>query len=79
MSTKTTSPTLETIKMIEKAIVESDDEIKSLAHLKRLLPKQVNHYALKATIEYLEECNRIYIGSKGMTWLNDHKMKGIKH
>ena len=73
---KVVSPTLETIKMIENTIKDFGDEIKNLAQLKKLLPRQVNHYALKEVLKYLESCNRIMFTSQGMVWLPDYKRKG---
>lgn len=67
------SPRLDTIKMVENTIKNSDKSVLTLADLKKELPKQINHYTLKTIIEYLEESNKICFGSKGMTWLDQIK------
>lgn len=63
------SPTLNTIKMVEKALKEMPDSVIKISELKRLLPKQINHNTLKNILEYLQESNKIFIGVKGITWI----------
>lgn len=63
------SPTLATIKMVENALIKSNNSIVSIAELKRKLPKQVNHYTLKTILEYLEESGKIAVSIKGITWI----------
>ncbi len=63
------SPTLTTIKMVENALIKSNNSIVSIAELKRKLPKQVNHYTLKTILEYLEESGKIAVSIKGITWI----------
>ena len=63
------SPTLNTIKMVEKALKEMPDSVIKISELKRVLPKQINHNTLKNILEYLQESNKIFIGVKGITWI----------
>ncbi len=63
-------PTLKTILMVEKALRDMDESVISIAELKRRLPRQVNHNSLKLVLDYLLESNKIFIGSKGVTWIH---------
>lgn len=71
------SPTLRTIRMVEKALIDMPGSVMKISELKRALPRKVNHNTLMEVIDYLEECNRIYVGRKGITWLvnNSPKMR----
>ncbi len=67
------SPTLNTVMMVEDAIKKSKESAVTIAELKRRLPKQVNHYTLKAVLTYLEASNKIAVSLKGITWIfNDN-------
>ena len=67
------SPTLNTVRMVEDALEKADESVVTVAELKRLLPKQVNHYTLRAVLEYLEASNKIAVSLKGITWIfNDN-------
>ena len=65
------SPTLNTVLMVEGALRNADESIVSVAELKRLLPKQVNHNTLKGILEYLEESNKIAVTMRGITWIHN--------
>lgn len=65
------APTLNTVLMVENALKKSKKSVVSVAELKRMLPRQVNHYALKAILEYLEESNKIAVSLKGITWIHN--------
>lgn len=65
------SPTLNTVIMVEKALQDAKDSAVSMAELKRSLPKQVNHYTLKAILYYLEESNKIAVSLRGITWIHN--------
>lgn len=69
------SPTLNTILMVEEAIKDSDKSVMTVAELKRLLPRQVNHNTLMGILEYLEESNKIAVSIKGITWINNSNAK----
>ncbi|MBW3002743.1 hypothetical protein KY338_06305 [Candidatus Woesearchaeota archaeon] len=65
------APTLNTIRMVEETLKNMDESVITIAELKRRLPKQVNHNTLKTILEYLDESNKILIGIKGITWIQN--------
>ena len=65
------APTLNTIIMVENTLKNMDESVITIAELKRKLPKQVNHYTLKTILEYLDESNKIFIGVRGITWIQN--------
>lgn len=67
--TRAHSPTLNTILMVEDALRRSEYGTTTIAELKRLLPRQVNHNTLMAVLDYLDKSNKIYFGAKGITWI----------
>lgn len=65
------SPTLNTVIMVENTLKKMEGSIITVAELKRRLPKQVNHNTLKLILEYLEDCNKIAVSIKGITWIHN--------
>lgn len=65
------SPTLATVLMVETALKGAKQSAVSVAELKRSLPRQVNHYTLKAVLYYLEESNKIAVSLRGITWIHN--------
>ncbi len=65
------SPTLDTILMVEDTIKGSNNSIVTVAEIKRMLPRKVNHNTLMRILEYLEKSNKIAVTIKGITWIND--------
>ncbi|MBU2633789.1 MAG: hypothetical protein KJ674_00935 [Nanoarchaeota archaeon] len=65
------SPTLNTVIMVENTLKNMEKSIITIAELKRKLPKQVNHNTLKLILEYLEDCNKIAVSIKGITWIHN--------
>ncbi len=63
------APTLNTVLMVEDVLRNMDESVITVAELKRMLPRQVNHNTLKAILEYLEESNKIIVTMKGITWV----------
>jgi hypothetical protein len=66
--------------MVEGTLKNMDESVISIADLKKILPKQVNHNTLKIILEYLEESNKIAVSMKGITWIhnsNDNLKKAI--
>ncbi|MDD5148344.1 MAG: hypothetical protein PHH08_02670 [Candidatus ainarchaeum sp.] len=63
------SPTLNTVIMVENVLKRSDESALSIAELKKILPKQVNHNTLKVVLQYLEDSNKIAVSLKGITWI----------
>ena len=69
------APTLNTVLMVENTLRAADESAVSMAGLKRMLPKQVNHNTLKVILEYLEESNKIAVGVRGITWVHNNNPK----
>ncbi|MBU1199399.1 MAG: hypothetical protein KKF46_03660 [Nanoarchaeota archaeon] len=69
------SPTLNTILMVENTLKNMDESVISIAGLKKILPKQVNHNTLMNIIDYLDINNKIYISVKGITWIANDSPK----
>ncbi|HLC98414.1 MAG TPA: hypothetical protein VJC00_00205 [Candidatus Nanoarchaeia archaeon] len=63
------SPTLNTVLMVEETLKNMEDSVITIAELKRILPKQINHNTLKIILDYLDKSNKIYIGVKGIAWI----------
>lgn len=62
------SPRLDTVLMVEK-VLSAEKLPVSVASLKRLLPRQVNHNTLLVILEYLESSRKINVGLKGVSWV----------
>ncbi len=65
------APTLKTVIMVEHTLQDTQDSVITVAELKRLLPKQVNHNTLMTILSYLEESNKIAVSLKGITWIHN--------
>lgn len=65
------APTLNTVIMVENTIAKAKDSVITVAELKRILPKQVNHNTLKSILLYLEESNKIAVSLRGITWMHN--------
>lgn len=57
--------------LIEDALNTAKKSVITIAGLKKILPKQVNHNTLKTILEHLEESNKIAVGNKGITWIHN--------
>jgi hypothetical protein len=67
------SPNLKTVIMVENILAKMNLSVITVAELKKLLPKQVNHNTLMVILEYLEASNKIAVTLKGITWIaNDN-------
>ena len=64
------APNLNTVLMVEETLKEMDDSIIKISELKKNLPRQVNHRAIMAILEYLEMSNKIVVSIKGITWIH---------
>lgn len=60
-------PTLGTVLKVEKVLRESDGPI-SKNEIKRRLDTGIMHQTLNFILDYLEERNIVYVGSKGVSW-----------
>lgn len=74
------SPTLNTILMVEDTLKNSSRSVVTVAELKKMLPRQVNHNTLMVILDYLEQSNKIVVGLKGITWIysrNENLRKAV--
>ena len=62
-------PTLNTVIMVEDTLKKMNESVISIAELKRILPRQVNHITLMVILDYLEKSGKIAVGLKGITWV----------
>jgi len=62
-------PTLNTVIMVEKTLKNMSGSIITIAELKRIIPRKVNHNTLMVILRYLEESNKILATLKGITWI----------
>lgn len=67
--------TLNTVIMVEDTLRKIEESIISVAGLKKILPKQVNHNTLMLILRYLEESNKIAVSLKGITWIHNANPK----
>ena len=65
------SPTLNTVIMVENTLENMNESVISVAKLKKLLPKQINHNTLMIILDYLERSNKIDVSVKGLTWIHN--------
>jgi len=72
------SPRLETIQMVEKSLEEMEYSEITIAKLKKILPKQVNHNTLITILEYLQKSNKIYMSVRGITWIYNNSPEILK-
>ena len=69
------SPTLNTVLMVEHTLENMDESVITIANLKRILPKQINHNTLMIILTYLEKSNKIAVTLKGITWIHNTNKK----
>lgn len=65
------SPTLNTVIMVEKTLENCKKGVITIAELKKMLPRQINHNTLLTILDYLDRSNKICFGAKGMTWIHN--------
>ncbi len=65
------SPTLNTVLMVEETLKNTNESVITIAKLKKILPRQVNHNTLKIILLYLEYSNKIAVTLKGITWIHN--------
>lgn len=70
-------PTLKTVLMVEGALKEAELAI-SLEELKRKLPKKIMDQTLRLILSYLESKGSIFIGKKGIVWIENNDPKFLK-
>ena len=64
-------PSLKTVLMVEETLKNMDKSVVTIAQLKKMLPKQVNHNTLKVILTYLEYSNKIAVTLNGITWIHN--------
>jgi len=64
--------------MVEETLKKMDESVITIAKLKKILPRKVNHYTLMKILEYLEESNKIAVSLKGITWIHNPSPKLAK-
>ncbi|HIH29382.1 MAG TPA: hypothetical protein HA260_06210 [Thermoplasmata archaeon] len=65
------SPTLYTVLMVEHTLQTMNENLITVAQLKKILPKQINHNTLMIILTYLEASNKIAVSLKGITWIHN--------
>ena len=65
------SPTLNTVLMVEHTLENMNESVITIANLKKILPKQINHNTLMIILVYLEKRNKIATTLKGITWIHN--------
>ena len=69
------SPTLRTIKMVESTLKNMDESLITVAGLKRILPKKVNHNTLIEILDYLHKGRKIDFDVHGIVWIENNSPK----
>ncbi len=69
------SPTLRTVQMVEDTLKNMNESLITIAGLKRILPKKVNHTTLIEILHYLEKNNKILTSVKGITYIYNPSKK----
>jgi exosome complex RNA-binding protein Rrp4 len=65
------SPTLNTVLMVEHTLQTMNESLITVAQLKKILPKQINHNTLMIILMYLEASNKIAVSLRGITWIHN--------
>jgi hypothetical protein len=79
IQTQVSSPTLNTVLMVERTLTKMSGSIITIPQLKRMLPKQVNHNTLMTILDYLERSNKIAVSIRGISWIfnSDPNLKAV--
>jgi hypothetical protein len=67
-------PNLRTVLQVEK-VIQNADTVITKNELKRRLPAKIMHQTLNLIIAYLEASGKVYVGSKGVTWIQNESLK----
>jgi hypothetical protein len=63
------------VKIVEKELINMPDSAMKISELKRILSEKVNYKKLKQILIYLDDCNKIVLGSNGVTWIVNNSKK----
>lgn len=58
-----------TMNMVEETLKNMNESLITVAGLKKILPKQVNHNTLLDILDRLQHDNKIYMSAKGITYI----------
>jgi len=61
-----------TLEMVEETLKNMNESLITVAGLKKILPRQVNHNTLMEILGYLERKNRVTTSLKGITYLGEN-------
>lgn len=64
-------PNLSTVLMVENVLQKTKKSLVTVAGLKKMLPRQVNHNTLMIILHYLEESNKIAVSLRGISWIHN--------
>ena len=67
-------PSLKTVLLVEKTLIEAETTI-DREELKRRLPVKIMHQTLNVILEYLEQKGMIIDGHKGILWIYNPSKK----
>ncbi|MFC1696942.1 hypothetical protein ACFL1H_01290 [Nanoarchaeota archaeon] len=62
-------PTLKTVLMVEKFLIDHKTDLFSKAAIIRGLNGKINNKSLSTILDYLEASNKVIQGSKGIQWI----------
>ncbi len=69
------SPTANDVFVVEKYLKNMDDSVISLKEFKNSVKLDISNKELMEIIEYLDYKNKIYLGKKGITWIENNSPK----
>ncbi len=57
------------VMMVENTLKNMENSVMRIAELKRRLDKKLSDKDIRSILNYLEECNKIIIGRRGIQWI----------
>jgi len=66
------------IRIVRRAIVDDESSAMSISKLKKVLRGKVDEKVMMEAIDQLDKENKIFIGSKGITWVYNNSPKWKK-
>jgi len=64
-------PTLDQVLLVEDVLLNMDESLISLSHLKKKVSRKLKDTTLTTILDYLESKNKIVIASQGITWIHN--------
>lgn len=65
------APTINEVIAVEEVLRNMDDCVITRKELKRRVPLRISPKKFTIIIDYLERTNKIYFGSKGISWIEN--------